>query len=247
MKFKNVSMLGIVLSLLVVSACENIFATLPTEYSLKTYSYASVIKDICPKKEKSCLYGKILNDKVIAFIDGGFLFLVREGDVNVPANRVYLGVGMIKQILPYRNIYMVLTEEGNLDLVDLENNFVTLVEDCTDVEVENNDIVAIKKETFSTLSGTESKYSTVLVFNAYGNTESLTYESFACDGGMFRIDSGTILGITTPTRYQLAKSNMFAVYSELTNNSKAPKALKRIDGVLKVQLTDGEVIPYKTK
>ena len=251
MKFKNVAVLGMALSLLLVSACDNLNENLPEWQSSKTYSYDFVVRDICSKKERVCLFTNLLNQSVVAFIDNGFLFVIKEGDVDVPAYSLYFGVGQLKQIMPYRNVYMVLTQQGTLALADAEKNLVKLVNGCSQVEIQKNDIVAVRKKVVKSLDGEQAMLSELVVFDAQGEPDPsapLTYDPYTCDRGVFRSDIGLIKSrIICPSHYDLAESNMVAVYSVPANNSKAPKALKIVNGVLKVELADGEVVPYKRK
>jgi hypothetical protein len=248
MKFKNVAVLGIVLSLLVVSACKSPLVNLPEPYMVKRYSYEAVVRDICSKNEKACVFIKTATAEYVAFIEDGFLFIIDKDAVNTYGGHIYSGVGTLKQIMMYRNIYMAVLQDGSLMLADAENHFIKLMDGCIQVEQQNNDIIAIKNEQFVDFDAKTVSTASVVAFDADGDNNPLVYESFACEGGLFRRDTGWFDSqILTSNRYNLAKSNMVVVYSAPANDSKAPKTLKKVNGVWMIELANGEVIPYKKK
>jgi len=112
---------------------------LPAGNTSATYSCKKVINDICSKQGR-CVYPHA--DYVVFIDDSGYLFVTKQG----AERSAYLGVGAIKKIVPYKNIFAAVTSRGSIYLWDNYRNMQD-INSCDQIEFEDNDIVCTSYST----------------------------------------------------------------------------------------------------
>jgi len=170
------------LLLVIFGACESIVMELPENKAKTKYSYDTVVKDICSKKER-CVYPYKDSTDYVVFIDGeGYLFVIEKDQKDALASALYLGVGTLTRILPYKNIFAATTSDKSIYLGDKDMHVQRITTGFDQIEFEGNDIVYTEYDTGGTYS---SAWSCIKALRLPNNCE-LKYdsdkESFFCKG-----------------------------------------------------------------
>ena len=160
--FKN--LLFITISTITFISCER--PRLPEEFKYKLYKYDEIN---CSGKAKSCL---ITQSGMLFFIDNGYLFQLDPyyKDKYAPAYESWTGLKGIKEILPYGNLLIGLTDNKELYLANEKKEFVKIKENIEDVEIETNDIVIIKR-----IIKSYATFNTVQIFEGEQNNSHFEY------------------------------------------------------------------------
>ena len=135
--FKSFSLITI--SILFLTSCEN--PRLPEEFKYKMYKYDEVD---CSGKTKKCLKTA---DGMLFFIDEGYLFRLdpQYKDRYAHAEENWTGIKGVKELLPYRDLLLGLTDSRELYLANEKKQFVRIGQNIDAVEVDGNDIIVVKR------------------------------------------------------------------------------------------------------